>query len=501
MKSAKLFRISIFVILTIVVSGCGAAATSPTAAAVATPLQPTNPLAATAIPTSVPPTSTPAATAIPTSVPPTSTATLSGPKARVCDYIPGTSVPAKMPPEVLTPQAPESTPTPAVIPTYEMDKFIKNNMLSILRTIRDNVANSYIYPDLNGKDWQGIVKKYEDMVYNGLDLEAFNIAMKQMLFEFDGGITRFMDSNEVANQNNNGNGFYVGVGIRYDTLKVGGQEKVVVIGLHPGDPAERAGVKPHDVILKVDGGSFFDSNGESRVLGKEGTSVTLTIQTPGQAPRDVTLVRKPITSTIPVDFCLVSGTHIGYIRWVDDNDPQFYPQVVNAIKKLAESAPLQGLIIDTRFVGISNPDKYASIFGLFTKGNLGSWSGRGNSTPIKVDLSLDISGSQSVPLVLLQGGIDSFVDQFFNGLLQSSGRARIVGVPNTAPSYSYKVTALLDGAHLLVPAAEIQPEGKAAGYFNKSGVIPDVIAPARWDLFTEATDPQLASAVDLLSGK
>ncbi len=501
MKSAQLFRISLFVILTMVVSGCGPAAASLPATAVTAPLQPTLTLPATAAPTPFQPTHTLAATAMPTSVLPTSTATLSGPKARVCDYIPGQSVPVQMPPQVLTPQAPEGTPTPAVIPAYDMDTFIKNNMLSILRSIRDDVSNSYIYPDLNGKDWAGIYKKYQEMISKGVELEAFNAAMKQMLFEFDGGSTIFMDSSEVDTQSNIENSFSAGVGILYDTLKVEGQDKIVVIGLYPGLPAEKGGVKLHDVVLKVDGGPFFDSSGQPRALGREGTPVILTIQTPGQAPRDVTLVRKPISSSIPVDYCLVSGTHIGYIRWGDDNDAQFSTQVVNAIKRLAESAPLQGLIIDTRFVGISNPDKYSTIFSLFTKGNLGSWSGRNGNTPISAGLPVDVSGSQSVPLVLLQGGTDSFIDQFFNGLLQSSGRARIIGAPNTAPAYSYKVTALLDGAHLLVPAAEIQPQGKAAGYFNKSGVIPDVIVPARWDLFTEATDPQLARAVELLLTK
>jgi hypothetical protein len=42
------------------------------------------------------------------------------------------------------------------------------------------------------------------------------------------------------------------------------------------------------------------------------------------------------------------------------------------------------------------------------------------------------------------------------------------------------------------------PVGLEAGVWEGDGVVPDVSLPTRWDLFTEATDPALARAVELL---
>lgn len=89
----------------------------------------------------------------------------------------------------------------------------------------------------------------------------------------------------------------------------------------------------------------------------------------------------------------------------------------------------------------------------------------------------------------------------FNGLLQMNGRARIVGSPVHSPLYTLIVMDLSDHSRLEVPSIVFQPRDKPVGYFNTQGINPDVIVPSRFDLYTEATDPLLARAIELLQAK
>ena len=87
----------------------------------------------------------------------------------------------------------------------------------------------------------------------------------------------------------------------------------MVISVFPDSPAAQAGLLPHDRILAVDGGPVRDEQGISRTRGPEGTSVRLTVRTYGEAPRELTVTRREVTGGLPIDFCLVPGTRLGYV--------------------------------------------------------------------------------------------------------------------------------------------------------------------------------------------
>jgi hypothetical protein len=111
----------------------------------------------------------------------------------------------------------------------------------------------------------------------------------------------------------------------------------------------------------------------------------------------------------------------------------------------------------------------------------------------------DVGGSQDVPLVILTDlGTVSF-GEIFSGILQASGRASIVGghsAGNVETLHGYDPAG--DGSQLWIAEESFQPLGLAPGVWEGVGIVPDVAVPTRWDLFTEATDPALAEAVDRL---
>jgi membrane-associated protease RseP (regulator of RpoE activity) len=92
----------------------------------------------------------------------------------------------------------------------------------------------------------------------------------------------------------NGGGKFGGVGIDGTPLPNG---QIEVRQLVSGGPAYRAGIRVGDVITHVDGiptkGSNFNSLVGSRLRGREGTNVRLTVQRPGQTrPLQYTVTRR-----------------------------------------------------------------------------------------------------------------------------------------------------------------------------------------------------------------
>lgn len=58
---------------------------------------------------------------------------------------------------------------------------------------------------------------------------------------------------------------------------------------------------------------------------------------------------------------------------------------------------------------------------------------------------------------------------------------------------------LRDGWRVRVATDAFRPSGGEAGAWEHTGIAPDVQAPSRWGLFTEAANPGLAAAIDLLA--
>ncbi len=78
----------------------------------------------------------------------------------------------------------------------------------------------------------------------------------------------------------------------------------MVISTFPDSSADHAGIKPHDSILKVDGYPVIDEN-FNRLRGPACSALVVTVQSPGEAPRDIVLVRHAMTGNLRIDARLV----------------------------------------------------------------------------------------------------------------------------------------------------------------------------------------------------
>jgi len=85
-----------------------------------------------------------------------------------------------------------------------------------------------------------------------------------------------------------------------------------------------------------------------------------------------------------------------------------------------------------------------------------------------------------------------------SGVLRLSGRARTVGARTAGNVERLRAFKFADGSRAWIATDTFQPLGMANAVWEDTGVVPDVSLPTRWDLFTEANDPALAKAVELL---
>lgn len=406
-------------------------------------------------------------------------------------------LPAYIPPECAAQPLATIPPEQAVQATLDtqVDQISKEDQLKILQELSDVVEAIYVYPDYNGRNWDEIEARYRAKIEVGLDTQSFYNEMSAMIEELGDEHSFFLSPIEVAESEAELRGEleFVGVGIYGNTDLE--RERVIVVSTFPGSPAEYGGIQHHDTILLVDGQAIDEEFGD-RLRGPQCSAVVLTIQSPGEAPRDVMLVRYAIRGNIPIDARLVpttDGSRIGYIFIPSFFDETLPEQIENALN---EFGPLDGLILDVRLNGGGSSSVAYPIMEYFIDGRLGQFVSRGESRALDIEAN-EIQNSLTVPLVVMVSEDTVSFGEIFAGVLQDAGRAQVVGetsLGNVEVLHGYNFE---DGSQVWL-AAETFVSAFSEDNWEETGIIPDVHAFAEWDTFYFETDPSIAAAVNLL---
>lgn len=389
-------------------------------------------------------------------------------------------------------------PTPELQANPEISKDLQQQVFD---STVDVIEQVYVYPDFNGNDWPAIVSKYQTKIDAGLDTENFYSEMRSMIVELGDEHSNFLSPVDVAADEADlaGSNDYVGVGVY--VLPQLDKDQATLISVFPDSPAEYGGLKAHDAILAVDGLPII-ANGENYTYlakGPECSATILTVQSPGQEPRDVMFVRQRIQSPLLIDARLVpttDGSRIGYIFI-----PTFYDQTIprQIEDALNNFGPLDGLILDNRLNGGGSSDVLEPILSFFTSGKLGQFVSRKESSPLQISAD-PIQNSQDVPLIVLVSEETVSFGEVFSGVLGDSGRAKIIGqtsLGNVEILHGYDFD---DGSRLWIAEDTFVPSVSQANW-EETGIIPDVEAHADWDTFTFETDPAIAASLTLLGHK
>jgi carboxyl-terminal processing protease len=305
--------------------------------------------------------------------------------------------------------------------------------IKIFESTWNTINDNYIDPNYNGIDWNAIHKEYRGKIETGLSGPAFYGLMVDLINELGDNHSYFsppigivLENNQFIDDPNYG---IVGV----IQIPVPGQQYSVVVTTFQGSSADEAGIRSRDRILAINGNPPVDENGEVNVSilrGPPGTFITLSVQTPGQDPRDIQVMRRSITNpvlTVPYQLLTTPNLrHIGYIL-VSDFDIYSDRQLLTALKTLSTDMPLNGLILDFRENDGGNLDAMSKTLSFFTAGSIGYRISRNSKKLMVVGPLEDINGSSKIPLVILAGKVTASAGEIFAGVLQDTHRAFLIG--------------------------------------------------------------------------
>lgn len=401
-----------------------------------------------------------------------------------------TSSPTPLPPTATA----EPTLTPTVRPT------VSPRHIQVFQELWHVVNEEYLYEDFNGVDWEAMYDEYLERIRVGVSNEEFYYLMDEMIFRLGDEHSVFFSPEAGMSEDAQYTGDYDYVGIGVLNTVVPERKRITVILVFPGSPAEQAGIRMHDSILAVDGQPIVDEDGVRQDLlrGPEGTTITITVQSPGEPPREVQLTRSRITSEMPVPYDLLqspAGQRIGYLLLPTFNESSIDRKVGEALRAMQATGPLDGLIIDNRQNEGGASNVLSGTLGYFTGGVVGHFVNRDRREALNV-IGMNVNGSQALPLVVLVGkGTVSF-GEIFSGILQDLDRAHLIGETTEGNVEILWVYNFSDGSRVWLAHDTFAPLNSPDANWEETGIIPDEFVPSNWDEVTTETDPAIRSALE-----
>jgi carboxyl-terminal processing protease len=287
----------------------------------------------------------------------------------------------------------------------------------------------------------------------------------------DTGHSRFLTPEMLKQERNLARGRFEGIGAEVQ-MKNG---QLVIVAPLDGSPSQKAGLKPGDIILKVDdqdvSGLPLDQ-AVDRILGPAGTRVKLTIlNLKTTTTKDVTLTRASVTVQ-NITWHLLPGTKTAHLRI-----STFSKGVTDNLRKAlltVEKEGSTGLILDLR----NNPgglyDEAVSAASQFLSSGivLLEKNALGKIKPVPVRPG---GAATSLPLVVLINGGTSSGAEIVAGALQDAHRAKLIGEKTFGTGTVLETFSLSDGSALMLAIEEwLTPAGQVIWHH---GILPDVVIP------------------------
>ena len=336
--------------------------------------------------------------------------------------------------------------------------------------------------------WQFIQRNYVDTVDPKVLYEG---AMKGMFDSLKDPYSVFLDDKLMGGLNDTLEGSFGGVGLYISKqapdprLPADAPRYIEIVSPIADTPGWRAGFKPGDLIMKIDGDSTVPMSADdamAKIRGKPGTKVTLHILRGKSAELDISVARAIIeVPSVRKGVIPDPKGDIGYVRIIDFT-PQAVQRVQDAIQGFDKSG-YRALIVDVR----SNPGgllqsavQIADFF--LSSGPIVSTIGR-----IPQENSVEKATSallvpKDKPIVVLIDHGSASASEILSGALKDQKRALIIGERSYGKGVVQRVYPIDDKTGFkLTVSRYYTPSG---GSIDKTGITPDI----------EVKDPPLTDA-------
>ena len=339
--------------------------------------------------------------------------------------------------------------------------------------------------------WRLVEDQYVDQP---VDREAMmQGAIRGMLESLGDEHTSYLDPEmfERANAQLEGEE-YEGIGAWVDTTG----NYLTIISAMPGSPAEKAGLKPNDKIIAVDGEDMSEIDGElvrQRVIGPKGTVVRLTILRENTEPFDVEIERAGII--VPTVDSQILEQNIAYIQLFTFGADTAKDLRV-ALKTLLDQNP-DGLILDLRNNGGGYLDTAIEVVSEFIGDGVVMYEEYGDGRRISYEARKGGLATE-IPMVILINEGSASASEIVAGAVQDTGRGFLVGNTSFGKGSVQNYTPLENdqGAVKVTIARWLTPSGRQ---IHGLGLEPDYKVEYTPEDMSAGNDPQLEKAIELLT--
>ncbi|WP_370694075.1 MULTISPECIES: S41 family peptidase [Peribacillus] len=352
--------------------------------------------------------------------------------------------------------------------TFIMGIFLVIFLTAGITTIALTFGDEKVAPYAEFEKLYSTYDKIKDDYYEEVDEEKLvDGAINGMIKSLDDPYSAYMDKKEASSFHESISSSFEGIGA--EIQEQDGQ--IMVVSPIKGSPAEKAGVKPNDIILSVDGKSVEGLSSSEAVLkirGEKGTKVELSISRAGESePIELTIKR----DTIPIETV--------YAEMLDDGVAKiqvtsFSEHTVQELKTALEEMSkkdMKGLVLDLR----GNPggllDQAIEMASLFIPNGKVVLQVEDRSGKKDVYKS-ENDGELKIPVVVLIDDGSASASEIVAAAVSESADIPLIGVKSFGKGTVQTAEDFEDGSNFKYTAAKwLTPEGN---WIHKKGIKPDI---------------------------
>ena len=303
----------------------------------------------------------------------------------------------------------------------------------------------------------------------------------------------YMDEDETREFNLVLDGTYSGIGaeIQYQDET----EEIKVINVYPNTPAEKAGIKEEDIIVKVNGAEVKGKNAtevSQIVRGSEGTDVILTIRR-DKEEKEVTITRGSVDiPSVTSEIIEKNNKKIGYIYvtiFAENTDAQFKSEV----EKL-EKENIDSLIIDLRQNSGGHLKTVTNMISMFIKKDEIIYKLKTKDNV--EDFKDETEEHRTYPIAVIIDNGSASASEVFTAALKEKYGATVIGETSYGKGKVQRAYNLSNGGMIKYTYQEwLTPEGN---YIDQEGIKPNI--EVKYSLGDkDKYDSQVLKAIDEMS--
>jgi carboxyl-terminal processing protease len=344
-------------------------------------------------------------------------------------------------------------------------------------------------------DYASVEKVYDTLKKNfdgELKTEDLLTGLKEGLAKASGDTyTEYMDKTAAGEFQEDLNGEFTGIGAELERK----DDYIVIVSPIGGFPAEKAGLKPLDVIAEIDGKTAYDitvQEAVKKIRGPEGTVVKLKVVRGGSQALDFEITRAKIS--IPSVESKVLDGNVGYIkisRFGDDTS-----RLAREAAKDFKTKNVKGVVLDVRSDPGGLLDASVDVASLWLERGKTILEEKRGGIVVKQFKAQGNPILNGVPTVVLINEGSASASEITAGALRDNNAATLIGVKSYGKGSVQQVIQLGDGSVLKVTIARwYTPAGKN---IDKEGITPDQEVKLTEEDTKAKRDPQLDAALQKL---